>query len=60
MNWFEKLCLILVSTILTIVIATVIVTFCIAQKNGLTFVGQWTEWLQAMHFIKKTAVITLC
>ena len=52
MSLFEKILLIIFAVVLTIVLATVIVTFIIAQKNGLTFAGQWTEWLKAMHFIK--------
>ena len=52
MTLFEKILLIIFAVVLVVALATVIVTFVIAQKNGLTFAGQWTEWLRAMHFIK--------
>ncbi len=54
MNWFEKTLLIIFAVVLAIVIAAVIVTFIMAEKNGITFVEQWTEWLKAMHVIKET------
>lgn len=55
-NW-EKALLIIFAVVLTIALATVIVTFVIAEKNGLTFVEQWKEWLKAMHIIKDSALL---
>ncbi len=48
MNSFQKFLLIFCAVILTILIATVIVTFIIAERHGLTFVEQWKEWIEAI------------